>query len=98
MCRLISFLHRPDNGDIAVYDLTSHSATQKKLNLSEPLWCEGHYLVNGEIVCRVMDKNRKTTIKAQVVNPAMIPLLRGLGFRKDDESNEEDNEFFLRRK
>lgn len=60
MCRLVSFLHRPDNGDIAVYDLTSHSETQKKLNLQEPLWCEGHYLPSGEIECRVTDKNRKT--------------------------------------
>ena len=60
MCQLISFLHRPDNGDIAVYDLTSHSNTQKKLGLTEPLWCEGHYLPNGEIVCRVSDKNKET--------------------------------------
>jgi hypothetical protein len=57
MCQFISFLYRPDNGDVAVYDLTSHSNTQDKLGLKEPLWCEGHYLPNGEIVCRVTDKN-----------------------------------------
>ena len=60
MCQFISFLHRPDNGDIVVYDLTSHSGTQKKLGLSEPLWCEGHYLPTGEIQCRTTDKNRET--------------------------------------
>ena len=31
MCKFISFLHRPDNGDVAVYDLTSHSNTQRWL-------------------------------------------------------------------
>jgi hypothetical protein len=56
MCEFISFLHRPDNGDIAVWDLNSHSNTQYKLNLHEPLWCEGHYLPDGEIVCRIHDK------------------------------------------
>jgi hypothetical protein len=60
VCQFISFLHRPDNGDIAVYDLTSHNGTQKKLGLSEPLWCEGHYLPSGEIQCRTTDKNRET--------------------------------------
>ena len=58
MCKFISFLHRPDNGDIAVWDLNSHSNTQNKLNLREPLWCEGHYLPDGEIVCRVHDMSR----------------------------------------
>ena len=58
MCQFISFLYRPDNGDIEVFDLTSHSNTQEKLGLKEPLWCEGRYLPNGEIVCRGTDKNR----------------------------------------
>ena len=60
MCQFISFLHRPDNGDIAVWDLTSHSNTQEKLELYEPLWCEGHYTPDGDIECRVTDKNRTT--------------------------------------
>jgi hypothetical protein len=60
MCRFISFLYRPDNGDITIYDLTSHSNTQHKLGLVEPLWCEGHYFPSGEIECRVNDKNRAT--------------------------------------
>jgi hypothetical protein len=60
MCEFISFLHRPDNGDIAVYDLTSHSNTQEKLGLKEPLWCEGHYTPNGEILCRVTPSSKIT--------------------------------------
>jgi hypothetical protein len=61
MGQFISFLHRPDNGDIAVWDLNSHSDTQKKLNLHEPLWCEGHYTPNGEIECRTTDRNATTS-------------------------------------
>ena len=34
MCRFISFHHRPDNGDIAVSDLNSHSKSEKKLKLN----------------------------------------------------------------
>ena len=60
MCRLISYLHNVETGDLAVFDLTSHRATQKKLGFSEPLWCEGHYLPSGEIECRVTDKTRNT--------------------------------------
>ena len=60
MCQFISFLHNTETVDIAVYDLTSHSGTQKKLGLNEPLWCEGHYLPSEEIICRVSDKSRKS--------------------------------------
>ena len=60
MCKMASFWHRPDNGDIAVYDLTSHSNTQKKLELNENLWREGHYLPTGEVECRVVESDRKT--------------------------------------
>ena len=59
MCEMASFLYRPDNGDIVVYDLTGHGGTQKKLGLTEPLWCEGHYLPSGEIKCRTPDKNKE---------------------------------------
>lgn len=54
MCRLASFFfHRPDAGDIVVYDLNSHSGTAKQLELNENVWCEGHYLPSGEVECRV---------------------------------------------
>ena len=59
MCEMASFLYRPDTGDIVVYDLTGHGGTQKKLGLTEPLWCEGHYLPSGEIKCRTPDKNKE---------------------------------------
>jgi len=60
MCQLISFFHRPDNGDISVAVLDDHSVTQKQLNLNENLWREGHYLPDGTIECRVIDADRKT--------------------------------------
>ena len=60
MCQFASFWHRPDNGDLAVFDLESHSNTQEKLKLNENLWREGHYLVNGTIECRVEDRDRQT--------------------------------------
>jgi hypothetical protein len=58
MCQFISFFHRPDNGDIEVYDLTSHNNTQSHLQLNEQLWREGHYLPNNEAVCRVSDTDK----------------------------------------
>jgi uncharacterized protein YjbI with pentapeptide repeats len=59
MCKMASFWHNPINGDIAVYDLTSHSGTQEYLKLNEKLWREGHYLPSGEIECRVCDGDRE---------------------------------------
>jgi uncharacterized protein YjbI with pentapeptide repeats len=64
MCRFASFWHNPINGDVVVYDLCSHSATREKLNINENLWREGHYLPNGEIECRLIDKDRITTDEA----------------------------------
>jgi len=59
MCRFISFFHNPINGDIAVYDLTSHSKTQEKLKLNEKIWREGHYIPkDNTIECRVTDSDR----------------------------------------
>ena len=55
---MASFWHNPINGDIAVYDLTSHSSTQKHLKLNERVWREGHYLPSGEIECRLCDCDR----------------------------------------
>ena len=60
MCKFISFFHRPDNGDIAVFNLESHSDTQAKLELNEKLWREGHYLPSGQIVCRVAPTDKIT--------------------------------------
>ena len=60
MCRLASFFHNPSTGDLAVYDITSHSETEKKLNLNLKIWWEGHYLPHGEVECRVTDEDRIT--------------------------------------
>src|SRR3989304_1230697 len=62
MCEFISFFHRPDNGDIAVYDLTSHSKTQEELKLNN-LWREGHYKPDGSIECRVVEGDKTTQIE-----------------------------------
>lgn len=54
MCRLASFLHNPSKQLIAVWDLQRHSQTQEHLGLTEAMgWYEGHYLPNGEILCRI---------------------------------------------
>jgi len=58
MCRFISFHHNPINGDIKVAVLNSHSETEKKLNLNLSIWREGHYLPNGTVECRTLDKDR----------------------------------------
>ena len=60
MCQFISFFHRPDTGDIAVWDLNSHSNTGKHLKLNLNLWCEGHYLPDGTIEARIHDKIRES--------------------------------------
>ena len=65
MCNFISFFHRPDNGDIEVYDLTSHSNTQKYFGFNESLWCEGHYLPNGNVDCRITDNNKPTQAECE---------------------------------
>ena len=60
MCEFISFFHNPINGDIKVYDLTSHEKTKQKLELNENIWREGHYLPDGTIEARVADVDRAT--------------------------------------
>jgi len=60
MCKMASFWHNPITGDLAVYDLMSHSETQKHLELNENVWREGHYLPNGTVECRVTDTDRTT--------------------------------------
>ena len=59
MCKLTSFWHRPDNGDVAVLKLEHHDETYKGLNLNK-LWREGHYLPDGKIEARVQDEDRLT--------------------------------------
>ena len=60
MCKTASFWHNPINGDIAVYDLSSHSVTQEHLKLNQQIWREGHYLPSGEIECRIAAADRIT--------------------------------------
>jgi uncharacterized protein YjbI with pentapeptide repeats len=63
MCQLASFFHNPINGDIEIYDLTSHSKTKDHLNLNEKIWREGHYLPDGTIECRTVDSDRTSSEK-----------------------------------
>jgi hypothetical protein len=53
---MASFFHNPISGEILVYDLNSHSETEKhlKLNPCGP-FREGHYLPNGTVECRVVE-------------------------------------------
>jgi hypothetical protein len=62
MCRLASFFFKPDpdNLEILVSKLDSHSKTEKALSLNKNLWREGHYLPDGEIECRVLDEDKMT--------------------------------------
>ena len=60
MCQFISFFHRPDNGDIGVYDVTSHGKTEEHLKLNKNLWREGHWLPGGELICRVLPEDKTT--------------------------------------
>jgi hypothetical protein len=56
MCRMASFFHNPITGEILVYDLNSHSETEKHLKLSpKGPFREGHYLPNGTVECRVVE-------------------------------------------
>ena len=64
MCQFVSFFHNPLTGDIRVYDLNSHSETEKGLSLDLKVWREGHYLPNGEIVCRLTPEDRITKEEA----------------------------------
>ena len=50
------FFHNPMTGEILVYDLNSHSETEKHLgiNTAGP-FREGHYLPSGEVECRVVE-------------------------------------------
>jgi hypothetical protein len=45
---------------VAVYNLESHGDTEKHLNLNNKVWCEGHYLPSGKVICRVNDEARTT--------------------------------------
>jgi uncharacterized protein YjbI with pentapeptide repeats len=55
MCQLASFLYKHDEYglELAVYDLVSHSNTQKHTGKTEKMgWYEGHYIPDNEIECR----------------------------------------------
>jgi hypothetical protein len=53
---MASFFHNPMTGEILIYDLNSHSNTEKhlKLNPKGP-FREGHYLPSGKVECRVVE-------------------------------------------
>ena len=58
MCKFISFWHQPSTGDIAIWDLTSHSDTKDYLKLDKT-WREAHYTPNGELELRFEPKDHK---------------------------------------
>ena len=60
MCKFISFWYKPSNMDLAVWDLSHHHNTSKKLKLNDKIWREGHYTPDGEIECRVLDSDKYT--------------------------------------
>jgi hypothetical protein len=57
---MASFLHNPKTGEIRVWDLNSHSETEKHFGGQSPQWREGHYLPTGEAECRVVAEDRIT--------------------------------------
>ena len=64
MCRAFSFFHRPDNGDIVVYDITSHSGTSDHLKLNLKLWREGHWIPQtDELECRILADDHATSVE-----------------------------------
>ena len=60
MCKMASFWHNPNTGEIRVWDLMSHEETAEQLGLNDQYWREGHYLPDGTIKCRVLDTDRAT--------------------------------------
>jgi hypothetical protein len=38
MCQFMSFMHDPNTGEIKIYDLNSHSETEKYFSLDEKVW------------------------------------------------------------
>ena len=63
MCKMASFFHRKTDGmglEIKVWDLCGHGETQEHLKLTDKAgWFEGHYLPDGEVVCRIPDGEDK---------------------------------------
>ena len=58
MCEMASFLYKYSESlglEIAVYDLMSHSDTQKYFpeKTEKNGWYEGHYKKNEDVVCRI---------------------------------------------
>ncbi len=54
MCKMASFFHNPNTGDIKVWDLVGHNETAEHLGLDMKYWREGHYLPDGTVECRVI--------------------------------------------
>ena len=66
MCEMISFIYKYEDNklDVSIYDLTSHSNTQKHYpNKTEKLgWYEGHY-TKDKIECRIPSGRNKEAEK-----------------------------------
>ncbi len=58
MCKMASFFHNPNTGDIKVWDLCGHRETAEHLGLDMKYWREGHYLPDGTVECRVVETDK----------------------------------------
>ena len=68
MCKTASFFFKPIEGvPVAVAVLNDHSATKEKLKLGDDkgvnCWHEGHYTPDGQIACRCVAGDDKTSIE-----------------------------------
>ena len=73
MCQFVSFFHNPLTGDIKVHNLEHHGETENALQLDKKIWREGHYLPNGEIVCRLAPEDRITQEEANARLQSRFP-------------------------
>jgi len=53
-------MHNPQTGEVKVYDLDSHSNTEKALTLDVTKWREGHYLSDSTVIARVLATDEVT--------------------------------------
>lgn len=65
MCKLISYFTNPASEQVRVLKLDDHSGTAKELGLRDTEkpngWREGHYLPDGEVECRTLDVDKRTS-------------------------------------
>ena len=73
MCRMASFFHKPGTDEVVVYNLNSHSVTERKLKLDLNEWDEGHYLPNGTIEARVKPSSRHSQEECSANIKARFP-------------------------